>query len=309
MDPFAGGGSIPLEALRLGCDAFASDLNPVACLILKVMLEDIPRHGPKLAEELRRVGAEIKGRRRRSSPSSIRTTRTARRPSPTFGRGPCAASRRTAARRSRSRVRSGSARRRTASGRSSRVVRPAGEPPRVEFEVVRAEGGEGRAGRHRDARKATCVACGAVLRPSACGAARGAAWRSRRSVRRARPAHRRGAAARRGDAPARRARAALSAAHRARLRGSPEGSGAARGDPRRWERGGRQGLCPVPDEPLPPSARVGVPRAAVRHAPVGRPLHGAPEVCAVGPFDDCGAQACARCEDCIRDAAGDHSGQ
>ena len=60
VDPFAGGGSIPLEALRLGCDAFASDLNPVACLILKVMLEDIPRHGPKLAEELRKVGAEIK---------------------------------------------------------------------------------------------------------------------------------------------------------------------------------------------------------------------------------------------------------
>ena len=60
VDPFAGGGSIPLEALRLGCEAFASDLNPVACLILKVMLEDIPRHGPTLAEDLRRVGAEIK---------------------------------------------------------------------------------------------------------------------------------------------------------------------------------------------------------------------------------------------------------
>jgi putative DNA methylase len=49
VDPFAGGGSIPVEALRLGCDAFASDLNPVACLILKVMLEDIPRYGPELA--------------------------------------------------------------------------------------------------------------------------------------------------------------------------------------------------------------------------------------------------------------------
>ena len=60
VDPFAGGGSIPLEALRLGCEAFASDLNPVACLILKVMLEDIPRHGPGLAEELRRIGGEIK---------------------------------------------------------------------------------------------------------------------------------------------------------------------------------------------------------------------------------------------------------
>jgi len=60
VDPFAGGGSIPLEALRVGCEAFASDLNPVACLILKVMLEDIPRYGPELAKELRRVGAEIK---------------------------------------------------------------------------------------------------------------------------------------------------------------------------------------------------------------------------------------------------------
>src|SRR5579875_1484459 len=60
VDPFAGDGSIPLEALRLGCDAFASDLNPVACLICKVLLEDIPRHGPELAEELRRVGAEVK---------------------------------------------------------------------------------------------------------------------------------------------------------------------------------------------------------------------------------------------------------
>jgi putative DNA methylase len=38
-----------VDALRLGCDAFASDLNPVACLILKVMLEDIPRYGPELA--------------------------------------------------------------------------------------------------------------------------------------------------------------------------------------------------------------------------------------------------------------------
>jgi adenine-specific DNA methylase len=60
VDPFAGGGSIPLEALRVGCEAFASDLNPVAYLILKAMLEDIPRHGPQLADDLRRMGAEIK---------------------------------------------------------------------------------------------------------------------------------------------------------------------------------------------------------------------------------------------------------
>ena len=60
VDPFAGGGSIPLEALRLGCEAFASDLNPVACLILKVMLEDVPRHGPELVDGLRRAGAVIR---------------------------------------------------------------------------------------------------------------------------------------------------------------------------------------------------------------------------------------------------------
>ncbi len=60
VDPFAGGGSIPLEALRLDCDAFASDLNPVPCLINKVLLEDIPRNGPDLAEELTRVGTELK---------------------------------------------------------------------------------------------------------------------------------------------------------------------------------------------------------------------------------------------------------
>lgn len=59
VDPFAGGGSIPLEALRLGCEAFATDLNPVACLILKVLLEDIPRHGPNLAEKLRALGTQI----------------------------------------------------------------------------------------------------------------------------------------------------------------------------------------------------------------------------------------------------------
>jgi len=60
VDPFAGSGSIPLEALRLGCEAFASDLNPVACLILKVILEDIPRNGLELAEELQRIGTNIK---------------------------------------------------------------------------------------------------------------------------------------------------------------------------------------------------------------------------------------------------------
>jgi putative DNA methylase len=39
LDPFAGGGSIPLEALRLGCETYASDYNPVAVFIEKATLE------------------------------------------------------------------------------------------------------------------------------------------------------------------------------------------------------------------------------------------------------------------------------
>lgn len=42
-DPFAGGGSIPLEAQRLGLEAWASDLNPVAVLINKAMIEIPPK--------------------------------------------------------------------------------------------------------------------------------------------------------------------------------------------------------------------------------------------------------------------------
>jgi putative DNA methylase len=42
-DPFAGGGTLPLEAQRLGLEAYASDLNPVAVLITKAMIEIPPK--------------------------------------------------------------------------------------------------------------------------------------------------------------------------------------------------------------------------------------------------------------------------
>ncbi|WP_287962875.1 DUF1156 domain-containing protein [Alcanivorax sp.] len=42
-DPFAGGGAIPLEAQRLGLESYASDLNPVAVMINKAMIEIPPR--------------------------------------------------------------------------------------------------------------------------------------------------------------------------------------------------------------------------------------------------------------------------
>lgn len=56
LDPFAGGGTIPLEAQRLGLEAHASDLNPVAVLINKALIEippkfrDLPPVFPGLAE-------------------------------------------------------------------------------------------------------------------------------------------------------------------------------------------------------------------------------------------------------------------
>jgi len=45
LDPFAGGGSIPLEALRLGCETYASDYNPVAVFIEKATLEWPQKYG------------------------------------------------------------------------------------------------------------------------------------------------------------------------------------------------------------------------------------------------------------------------
>jgi putative DNA methylase len=60
VDPFAGGGSIPLEALRVGADAYASDLNPVAVLLNKVVLEYIPKYRQTLADEVRKWGQWVK---------------------------------------------------------------------------------------------------------------------------------------------------------------------------------------------------------------------------------------------------------
>ena len=45
LDPFAGGGAIPLEALRLRCETYAGEYNPVAVLILKCTLEYPQKYG------------------------------------------------------------------------------------------------------------------------------------------------------------------------------------------------------------------------------------------------------------------------
>jgi len=49
QDPFAGGGALPLEAQRLGLEAYAGDLNPVAVLISKAMIEIPPKFAGKPA--------------------------------------------------------------------------------------------------------------------------------------------------------------------------------------------------------------------------------------------------------------------
>ena len=66
-DPFAGGGALPLEAQRLGLEAWASDLNPVAVLINKAMIEIPPRFAgkppvnPKARSEWREERSEWRG--------------------------------------------------------------------------------------------------------------------------------------------------------------------------------------------------------------------------------------------------------
>ena len=60
-DPFAGGGSIPLEAQRLGLPALGADLNPVAALLTLALVEAPGRHIPTraLAADIRRYGRQV----------------------------------------------------------------------------------------------------------------------------------------------------------------------------------------------------------------------------------------------------------
>jgi len=56
LDIFAGGGAIPLEALRLGCETYAIDLNPVAHIIEICTLVYPQKYGKKLADEVEKWG-------------------------------------------------------------------------------------------------------------------------------------------------------------------------------------------------------------------------------------------------------------
>jgi len=262
VDPFAGGGSIPLEALRLGCEAFASDLNPVACLILKVMLEDIPRHGPELAEELRRVGGEIKEAAEKelaelyptdpdgATPIAYLWTRTVRCESPNCGAEiPLLRSLWLCKKPKRKRA------------LRTKVVRPPGgstEVPRVEFEIFEPVSEKEVAGGTVARAKASCLCCGTVLPPDRV---------------RAQLAAEKGGADTIFDAEGKRIGGARMTAvvtlrpgekgRHYRLPTEADYAAVRRAQAwvaeilAEWERGGKQGLCPVPDEALPPIGTLG----------------------------------------------------
>jgi putative DNA methylase len=63
LDPTAGGGAIPFEALRLGCATFANDINPVAVLVQKATYEWPAKYGAAVLEEYKRLADEFVKRR------------------------------------------------------------------------------------------------------------------------------------------------------------------------------------------------------------------------------------------------------
>ena len=253
VDPFAGGGSIPLEALRVGCEAFASDLNPVACLILKVMLEDIPRHGPKLAEELREAGRQIKEQAEHeladlypkdpdgATPIAYLWARTVRCEAPNCGAEMplmrsfwlCKKPKRRRALR-------------------PRVVRHSVGPPEVAFEIFEPTAESGVHAGTVNRAKATCLCCGTVLSPE--------------RVRLQLSEQRGGADAIFDDGGERIGGAQMTAVvtvkpaetgRHYRLPTDADYAAVQRAQSRlagvlgEWEKGGKQGPCPVPDEPTP----------------------------------------------------------
>ncbi len=259
VDPFAGGGSIPLEALRLGCGAFASDLNPVACLILKVMLEDVPRYGPTLADELRRVGADVKRQAEKeladlyptdpdsATPIAYLWARTVRCEAPNCGAEiPL--------------LRSFWLCRKPKRKRALRcgVVRRTGVPPLVEFAVF-APGADNEVPGGTVARaRATCLCCGAVMPPERVRAQLSAQRGGADVVfddegRRSGGARMTAVVTLRPNEPGRHYRLPTEADYATVRRAHERIACMLDG----WERGGKQGPYPVPDEPLPPIGTLG----------------------------------------------------
>ena len=254
VDPFAGGGSIPLEALRLGCDAYASDLNPVACLILKVLLEDIPRHGPQLADELRKAGTQLKAQADQelanlypkdpdgAAPIAYLWARTVRCETPNCGAELplirsmwlCKKTKRKWALR-------------------AKVERPDNAPPKVEIEIFTPSSNREVSNGTVAGGKATCPCCRTVMPPA----------RVRSQI-----ASQRGGADTEFDTQGNRTGGALLTAVVTTKSGRPGRNYRKPTDTdyaaawkaqtqvatliKEWESNQQQGLCPIPDEPINP---------------------------------------------------------
>lgn len=165
-DPFGGGGVIPLEALRLGCDAVSTDLNPVALMIQSVVLDLMPRHLDEMISSLPAIGAAIRAAAQRElesfypkdsngyEPAAYLWARCVRCESPNCGAEVPL-------------VRSFWLAKRAGRRRALRydVIRAKGAVPEIRFEVFepRSEG-EVPSGTVTRA-KATCPGCGVVLPP------------------------------------------------------------------------------------------------------------------------------------------------
>ena len=263
VDPFAGGGSIPLEALRLGCEAFGSDLNPVACLVLRLMLEDIPRYGSGLGDQLRKLGDQIHRNAREqladlypndsdgATPIAYLWARTVQCESPNCGAEIplmrsfwlCKTPKRQWALR-------------------HTIRRRPNRTPELEFEVVEPKTASEVHAETVTRARATCLCCYTVLPP----------------VRvRAQLAEQRGGADAIFDSDGRRTGGARMTAVVTLRPGQRERHyrvptladyGAVRKAQERvreileeWEDGGRRGICPVPDEPTPAGGGSGAGRA------------------------------------------------
>ena len=263
VDPFAGGGSIPLEALRLGCEAFASDLNPVACLILKVLLEDIPRYGPGLADELRRIGGDIRSQAQRelaglypadedgATPIAYLWARTVRCDAPNCGAEiPL--------------MRSFWLCRKPARKRALRyrTVRRQGRSPAVEFELFTPKVDSEVGGSSVTKAKATCLCCGSVLSPDRVRAQLaeqrgGADVVFDRDGQRTAGARITAVVTLRSGGTGRYYRLATQADYSAVRRAQDRMAGILKTK----SQDGCDGLCPVPDEPTPTGGGTGAGRA------------------------------------------------
>ena len=267
-DSFSGGGSIPLEALRIGCDAFASDLNPVACLILRAMLEEIPRRGLELADQLRQLGEQVKKQAEYklaplypkdsdgAIPIAYLWARTVQCESPNCGAEiPL--------------MRSFWLANKTNRQIALRpVISKNGKTPRVDFEIFQPKSNESICSRTVERAKATCLCCESVL-PAARVRAQLAGQRGGANVAFDKSGKRIGGA---------RMLAVVNSIPETsgrfyRLPNDSDYAAVNLAEKRiskilsEWEKGGKKGLCPAPDELLPKERQKG--NSGIRLIPYG----------------------------------------